>query len=112
MTARGTWKAEERRIADDLGGRRIPVTGIDRDEADVVTPLFLVQSKLRRSLPSWLWAWLNPIAARANDAGRVGLLILRTPGMRKADALVVVKYSDFVSLHGVIKAPEMESSDE
>jgi hypothetical protein len=108
VTQRGTWKAEERRLADDLGGRRIPVTGIDRDAADVVTPLFLVQSKLRRALPAWLWSWLNPIAATANESGRIGILVLRTPRMRKADALVVIKYSDFQSLHGVV-APETGS---
>lgn len=106
MTARNTWKAQERRIADDLNGKRIPVTGIDRDGADVVTPLLLVQSKLRKSLPAWLWAWLNPIAAEANQQGRVGILVLRTPRMRNADALVVLKYSDFVSLHGAL-TPEV-----
>jgi hypothetical protein len=102
MTARGTWKEQERRIADDLGGKRIPVTGIERDGADVVTPLFLVQSKLRRCLPAWLWSWLNPIAATAHESGRIGILVLRTPRMLKADALVVLKYADFVSLHGVV----------
>lgn len=106
MTARGTWKAEERRIADDLGGRRIPVTGIDRDGADVVTPLFLVQSKLRRTLPDWLWAWLNPIASEAATQGRVGILVLRKPRMRNGDSLVVMKYADFVSLHGIVKGDQ------
>jgi hypothetical protein len=40
MTARGTWKSYERRVAADLGGRRIPVSGIDRDGADVECPMF------------------------------------------------------------------------
>ena len=46
MTARSTWKASERRVASDLLGQRIPVTGVDRDGADVITPLFHVQVKL------------------------------------------------------------------
>lgn len=108
MTARNTWKSEERRIADDLGGKRIPVTGIDRDGADVVTPLFLVQSKLRASLPTWLWAWLWPISAHAAESGRIGILVLRKPKMRNQDSLVVLRYSDFLALHGVVK-PERES---
>jgi hypothetical protein len=106
MTARGTWKAEERRIADDLGGKRIPVTGIDRDGADVVTPLFLVQSKLRATIPAWLGAWLHPIATEAHESGRIGILVLRKPRQRNADSLVVMNYADFVALHGVIKPPE------
>lgn len=103
MTARNTWKAEERRIADDLGGKRIPVTGIDRDAADVVTPLFLVQSKLRASLPVWLWSWLYPIAAIAAEQGRIGILVLRKPKMRNEDALVIMRYRDFLQLHDVVK---------
>jgi hypothetical protein len=72
MTQRGTWKAAERRVAEDLGGQRIPVTGIDRDGADVVTPLFHCQVKLRKALPVWLWTWLAGIRGDATPAGRLG----------------------------------------
>jgi hypothetical protein len=106
MTARGTWKAAERRIADDLKGKRIPVTGIDRDGADVVTPLFLVQSKLRKTLPVWLWTWLMPIACDAREQGRIGILVLRKPKMRNNDGLIVLRYDDFVSLVGALTPPE------
>jgi hypothetical protein len=109
MTARNTWKAEERRIADDLGGKRIPVTGIDRDGADVVTPLFLVQSKLRATIPAWLGEWLLPIAAEAKQSGRIGILVLRKPRQRNSDSLVVLRYDDFCALHGVV-APKPEQA--
>jgi hypothetical protein len=99
MTARSTWKAFERVIAADLNGRRIPVTGIDRHGADVVTPMFYAQAKLRKSLPAWLFDWLGGICGTTPD-GKIGILILRTPRMRNADALVVMRYCDFVSLHG------------
>lgn len=99
MTARNTWKARERRIAVDLGGQRIPVTGIDRDGADVVTPLFHVQAKLRRSLPSWLWKWMGGIVATTPEP-KVGVLVLMTPGQDQKDALVVLRYRDFLDLHG------------
>jgi len=102
MTARNTWKSAERRIAADLGGRRIPVTGIDRDAADVITPLFHVQVKLRNSLPSWLWGWLSGIRMDA-DAGKVGILILKRPRERDSEALVVMSYGDFCDLHGTPK---------
>jgi hypothetical protein len=102
MTARATWKAAERRVAADLGGHRIPVTGIDRDGADVVTPLFHVQVKLRRSLPAWLWDWLRGIRTSAAPQGRVGVLILKKPRQRDAEGLVVMAYGDFVALHGAL----------
>jgi hypothetical protein len=102
MTARATWKSYERRVAKDFGGRRIPVTGIDRHGADVVTSLFHVQVKLRRSLPGWLWNWLGGIRGDANEHGKVGVLILRKPRQEDVDALVVMSYGDFVELHGKV----------
>lgn len=100
MTARATWKANERRIAEALGGRRIPVTGIDRDGADIETPRFVVQAKLRRALPAWLWRWLGGIVATAQPKGKIGLLVLRTPRMPDAEALVVLRMADWVALQG------------
>ena len=74
MTARSTWKASERRVASDLLGQRIPVTGVDRDGADVITPLFHVQVKLRKSLPQWLWDWLRGIVGDAAPHRKIGVL--------------------------------------
>ena len=99
MTARNTWKGYERRVAADLGGQRIPVTGLGRDAADVVTPMFHIQVKLRNSLPSWLWAWVSGICMDA-EAGKIGVLILKRPGERDTEGLVVMRYGDFVDLHG------------
>ena len=98
MADRG-WKQFERRIARDHGTERTPVTG-ERDGADFVTPVFEAQCKLRRVLPTWLFAWLAGITARARHNGRTGILILKRPRMRDADALVVLRYGDWVELHG------------
>lgn len=105
MTARSTWKKAEGRVATDLGGRRIPVTGIDRHGADVVTPMFHCQIKLRKALPTWLWEWLSGIRADAQPHGKTGLLILKKPRQRDSEGLVVMSYGDFVALHG---KPEVE----
>ena len=106
MTARGTWKAFERRIAADLGGKRIPVTGVDRDGADVETPHFNIQAKLRRALPTWLWTWLNGIRS-TTPAGKFGVLVLKLPGQKDTDGLVVMTYGDFVAIHGVSDEPSV-----
>jgi hypothetical protein len=104
VTARGTWKSYERRVAADLGGKRIPVTGIDRAGADVECPMFSVQIKLRNSLPDWLWSWLGGIVATARTQQKIGILVLRTPRMKDADALVVLRFSDFQDLHGKVES--------
>ncbi len=106
MTARNTWKAAERRVATDLGGARIPVTGIDRDGADVVTPMFHCQVKLRKALPTWLWGWLSGIQGDAKPHGKVGILILKKPRQKDTEGLVVMSYGDFVDLHGTVTSVE------
>ena len=102
MTARNTWKAAERRVAADLGGSRIPVTGIDRDGADVITPLFHCQVKLRKCLPAWLWGWVSGIRSDAQPKGKIGLLILKLPRQRDTEGLVVMSYGDFIDLCGKV----------
>jgi len=103
MTARATWKASERRCAADLNGKRIPVTGIDRDGADVESGLFCVQVKLRKSLPAWLWAWLDGIRGTALPKGKTGILILKKPRQRDTEGLVVLAYGDFIDLVGKVQ---------
>ena len=102
MTSRSTWKASERRVARDLNGRRIPVTGVDRDGADVITPCYHIQVKLRKSLPVWLWRWLAGIVSDAAPHGKVGILVLKQPRQRDAEGLVVLRYGDFVNIVGRI----------
>ena len=103
MTTRSGWKAFERRIAADLGGRRIPVTGLGRHGADVETPMFDVQIKLRKALPAWIFDWLDGICGTAQTHGKVGILVLKTPRMRDAEALVVLRMRDFQDLHGKVE---------
>jgi len=111
MTSRSTWKASERRVAADLGGKRIPVTGIDRDGADVVSEMFSCQIKLRKSLPVWLWGWLDGIRGDAATRGTTGILILKKPRQRDAEGLVVMSYGDFVALHGALPSDDQQETE-
>ncbi len=95
------WKDAERRVAKLLGGRRIPVTGIDRADRDVEAGMFYYQVKHRRCLPQWLWDWLGGIQANAQPAGKVGVLILSKPRQRAAESLVVLSLKDWQDLHGI-----------
>lgn len=93
-----TWKAFERRMARKVGTERIPVTG-ERHGADARTSRFAYQFKLRRTLPVWLWDWLSGIVSTAGD-GQVGVLVLKRPRERDGEALVVLRWRDWVELHG------------
>jgi hypothetical protein len=93
------WKAFERRMARDVGTERIPVTG-ERHGADCANGLFCFQFKLRRVLPAYLWEWLGGIVASAARSGKVGVLVVKKPRQQDAEALVVLRWQDWVDLHG------------
>jgi hypothetical protein len=93
------WKQFERRMARDVGTERIPVTG-ERHGADCANGLFCFQFKLRRVLPAYLWEWLGGIVASAARSGKVGVLVVKKPRQQDAEALVVLRWQDWVDLHG------------
>jgi hypothetical protein len=100
-----SWKAFERRMARDVGTERIPVTG-ERAGADCTNRLFCFQFKLRRVFPDYLWTWLDGIVGRAATSGKVGVLVIKKPHQRDSDALVVVRWRDWVDLHGAVEGPQ------
>lgn len=93
------WKQFERRCCRDFGEQRIPVNG-EYHGPDGVTAMFAFQFKLRRALPTWLFAWLTGIVNAGKRRGKIGVLVLKTPGMEDRDALVLLRWSDWVDLHG------------
>lgn len=99
---RGTWKAFERTTATRLGGRRIPVTGLDRDGADVETPIFSIQCKKGRNRPSYLAAWLGGIRHTAAQAGKIGLVVWSEKHEDADDAIVMLALKDFQDLVGTL----------
>lgn len=98
------WKAAERRMAKDVGSQRIPVTG-ERHGADWRCGIGCYQLKVRKMLPSWLWSWLAGIQGAAMREGKVGVLVLKLPRQQDTDALVILSWRDWVSLHGEPTAP-------
>src|SRR5262245_4947385 len=102
------WKHFERRIAADIGGRRRPVTGVDRGDGDVVTTMFEIQCKCRGRQPSYLLDWLRGIVATASARNKVGVVVWKEPGRKQLDddALVVMRWRDFVDLHGDVRTDD------
>jgi hypothetical protein len=92
------WKRSERVMAKDVGCQRIPVTG-ERHGADFRTALFAYQLKVRRVIPQWLFTWLSGICTTAAP-NRVGVLVLNRPQQPRRDAIVILRWSDWVDLHG------------
>ncbi len=89
------WKACERRIAELLGGVRIPVTGRQRGATpDVEHPALSIEVKSRKTLPAWLLDAQEQAQAPTED-GRLPVAVLHQDRKPYRDALVVVRLEDF-----------------
>lgn len=104
MKAR-SWKAAETRFARDVGSERKPCDG-SRDGADFADGIACYQLKVRRSIPAWLWTWLTGIQGTARATNRAGVLVLKHPRQEDTDAVVVLSWRDWVSLHGSQRVEE------
>ena len=98
MTDKG-WKAYERRLARDVGTQRIPVTGADADR-DFEDGIACYQAKCGYKQPGYLLTWLAAISATAGRLGKVGVVVWKPKHARDTDALVFLRWRDWVDLHG------------
>jgi|SRR6187399_3634290 len=104
------WKQFERRVARDHGVERQPVTG-ERDASDCqVHPMFCFQVKLRQAIPKGIRAWSDSIHRAAGKVGKMGVLIVKEPGKRDDNALVILRYQDWVDLHGSPRTPTLDAA--
>ena len=99
MSPDKAWKKFERRLSIQMGTRRIPVTG-ERLGADARTSMFSFQFKRRRIIPTYLGAWLAGICKTAARDGTIGVLVVNRPGANDKDALVILRWRDWLDLHG------------
>lgn len=90
------WKACERRIAELLGGRRVPVTGRQRgDTPDIEHEALSIEVKSRKSLPAWLMGALSQAQA-ASKNGKMPVVVLHQDHTPYTESLVLLRLSDFV----------------
>jgi hypothetical protein len=68
------WKVYERAIAKALGGLRLPNTG--RRSPDIISPGWVAEVKVRRTLPQWLLRGLAQAEGAARETGLAPLLVL------------------------------------
>jgi hypothetical protein len=93
-----SWKTAERRIADLLGGKRIPVSGRGRgDNPDVAHPTLAIECKSRKKLPGWIHdAMLQAEASKGDD--QLPVVVLHQDRARYNEALVLLRLKDFLPL--------------
>jgi hypothetical protein len=85
------WKACERRIAELLGGRRVPVSGRTRGYCpDVEHPTLSIECKSRKKLPAWIEDAMRQAEASAKG-GRLPVVVLHEDRTPYAESLVVMR---------------------
>jgi hypothetical protein len=88
-----SWKATERRVAEILGGERVPVNGRIRSSApDTLS----IEVKSRKRVPAWLTEAMEQAKASSRD-GRLPVAVLHQKGKPYADALCVMRLEDLAS---------------
>lgn len=93
-----TWKHAERRVAQLVGGRRVPVNGRG-GQPDVTSSWCAAEVKTRKSLPQWLKDALRQARAGARD-DQVPVVVLHELGTAYRDGIVCLSLQDFVDWYG------------
>ena len=90
------WKVCERRVANYVGGERVPITGRIRGSApDISHPWLSIEVKYRKKLPDWIKDAF--CQARASKTGKNDLpvVILCEKGEETGKAWVLTELSEF-----------------
>ena len=103
MTARGTWKESERRMAAALGGVRVPVSGRWRGSApDIAHERYALEHKYgSRLLSARLHeAVEQALASAMEQGGRIPLVTIEEhkKGRLRNECYVLMRLEDFLEL--------------
>ncbi len=71
----------------------------ERAGADFVDGMFAYQGKLGRRCPAYLRCWLAEIVTVAERRQRIGIVIWKPKGAQDRDALVLLRFADWLELH-------------
>ena len=89
------WKQAERRVAELLGGKRVPVSGRTRGDCpDVEHPTLSIECKSRQKLPAWIEHAMKQAEASAKN-GQMPIAVLHQDGRKYRDSFIVCRLSDF-----------------
>lgn len=90
------WKQAERKLAELLGGKRVPITGRQRGSApDIAHDVFSIEVKHRQTLPSWILDAMNQADA-SNDGSQISIVLLHEKHQKYEDSLTLIRLSDLL----------------
>ncbi len=106
--ANNTWKSVERRIAEKLGGERVPVSGrtgeAGMESPDIEHALWSLEIKHRdqRSMPKWIEHSYDQALASMKEHHIAPVCILHTKNRRLDNAVVTMPLSYFLKIQTLL----------
>lgn len=94
-----TWKAVERRLARDVGTERVGPSD-ETGGPDFIAGPVCFQAKSGYRPPAYLLQWLDGIRCAAEFRRLLGAVVWKAKGAHDADALVFMRWGDWVQLFG------------
>ena len=92
-----SWKRFERKVAEQLGGYRIPVSGVSSGfKGDVSHPLFFVECKWGKQIPKTILKWFSKADGQSKDSGKVVLVVMKPRGVH--EEFVLLRFKDFLDI--------------
>lgn len=92
-----SWKRTERKVAQLLGGERVPVNGRIRGSApDIAHETLSLEVKSRRSIPRWIEDALQQATA-SSRGGKLPVAVLHQQGKPYADSVCLVRLQDLAA---------------
>ena len=111
---RASWKASERRMAEALGGKRVPITGRSRGDApDIEHPQFAIEHKAGAVLSTRLQTALVQARAAAAGTGKTPLVTVEhfRGGNVGNIKVVMMGLDDWIEWFGPTKADVVVPDD-
>lgn len=94
------WKRTERRIAELLGGERVPITGRQRGSApDVKHGWLSIEVKHRNVVPNWLHEAMDQ-AQLSKRGDQLPIVVLHQCGCGHLDDYCIIRLGDFLEWFG------------
>ena len=94
-----SWKRDERKLAERLGGERVPVNGRG-ETSDIDHPWLAIECKRRKQVPDWLMSAMTQARAGNRDGTKLPVVLIHQAGRHYDNAMVVMRLADFEEWFG------------
>lgn len=92
------WKNVERKIAKQMGGERVPITGRSRGSApDIDHNKYSIEVKHRKELPEWIKDAMDQAEQSNTDGLKVPIVILHEKYSKYENSFVIIKLKDLLN---------------